>query len=598
MRQGSRERERLSTRARRTEPALPGATAPTLPGIAQPPGLYAPKRPPKQQTRPIRRALWLLALLGVCLEILWVAIYPLLAEATPAGDTAKRALAGFVPWLPGLSWVSAWPWLVQWLARAPLFQIAATPASNGPAGGAGAANLLLLLLAVSFLLSLLAGRIGRTVMRERLTAGNMRALLAIALLFAFCFGISLLFIPGIMSQDMFLYGLYGRLVTVYHVNPYTASLSFYTHDILRQGVSGGVASNGLPGPVWMDISIVIALLSGANAAHVIIGFRALGLAAHVANAVLIWLILAKQKPELRVSATILYAWNPLVLLLAANGMHLDIVLILFILLAIFTFQRKSFMLGWVFLIMAALINLLALLLLPLFLRLMAKEARGRRPGTRLLWWSGIIGITALVVILAYLPYWQGWGMTGILTNVRQVFLQDNAVNSLDAALRGLPIHLPAALLWLAMPHHWTLLAAITVGCLLLLGIWLTDTLHLAIVFSSWIWLVLLALLPVYWPWYALLPLALALCATSRRTLLLAILLALGALLSLYALLWQQVWPGLALLSVGLPILIWGWTLFFGATWEMLHANTERAPVGAVNSRPPRRGLSRPARGGK
>ncbi|MGB8345803.1 MAG: hypothetical protein WCD86_13030, partial [Ktedonobacteraceae bacterium] len=105
MRQGSRERGRPSTRARRTEPALPGATAPTLPGMAQSQGLYAPKHPPKQQTRPILRALWLLALLGLCLEILWIAMYPLLAAATPVNDAAKKALVDFVPWLPRLSWV-------------------------------------------------------------------------------------------------------------------------------------------------------------------------------------------------------------------------------------------------------------------------------------------------------------------------------------------------------------------------------------------------------------------------------------------------------------------------------------------------------------
>jgi hypothetical protein len=597
MRQGFSEQGRPSTRARRTEPALPGATAPTLPDMAQPQRLYAPKQPLRQQTRPIRRALWLLALLGVCLEILWLAIYPLLAAAASAGDAARQALANVAPWLPGLSWLSAWPWLVQWLAREPLFHIATTPASSGPMGGAGAANLLFLLLGISFLLSLIAGRIGRTIMRERLTAANIRSLLVLILFFTACFGISLLFIPGIMSQDMLLYGLYGRLVTVYHANPYTAALSLYQHDLLRQGLSGSIA-NTPPGPVWMDICIVVAQLSGASVANVIIGFRVLGLAAHLANAGLIWLILAKQKPELRASATILYAWNPLVLLLAASGMHLDIVLILFILLAIFTFQRKSFMLGWVFLIMAALINLLALLFLPLFLRVMAKEARVRRPGARLLWWLGIIVVTALVVVLAYLPYWQGWGITGILANARHVFLQNNSAHSLDAALLNLPIHLPAALLWLAMPHHWTLLAAIAVGCLLLLGVWLTDTVHLAILFSAWIALAMFALLPLYWPWYALLPLALALCATSRRTLLLAVLLALSALLSLYALLWQPAWPGLALLSVGLPVLIWGWTLFFSATWEMLHSAAQPAPAGAANSRPPRRGLSRPSRSGK
>lgn len=592
MRQGFREQGQSPMRQRRTQPALVGATAPTVPTFAQESaqtaGPYEPERPGKQAARQARHALWLLALPGIGSIILWLALAPLLSLITPAGDPAKTALLRAFSWLPRLYWTNALPGIVQLLARALFFQVTTT---------AGAAHLLLVLLGLSYIAALIAGRTGSNVMRSRLTAGNMRGLLALILLFAALAGCILLIVPGIMPQDMFLYGIYGRLVTVYHVNPYTAALALFKDDPVQQALTGSVPntlSGAAPGPVWMDICIIASLLAGASAANVIIIFRLLGLLAHLANTGLIWLILAKHKPESRASAAILYAWNPLVLLLAVNGMHLDVFLILFFLLAIFTMQRRSFMLGWIFLILAALINLLALLVLPLFLRVLAREVQGKRADYKFLWWSGITALSVVVVALAYLPYWQGWGIDGILANARQTFLQDSAVNSLNAVLQRLPVHLPGAFAWLAAPHHWTLLAAIAVACILLFGAWLTDSVRMAIAFSSWIMLALLALLPQYWPWYALLPLTLALCSASRRAITLAQLLALGALASLYALLWQPVWSGLALLTIGLPVLIWGWALFFTATWDMLHANTGSAPANAAQ-RPGRRGFSWPSR---
>jgi len=67
----------------------------------------------------------------------------------------------------------------------------------------------------------------------------------------------------------------------------------------------------------------------------------------------------------------------------------------------------------------------------------------------------------------------------------------------------------------------------------------------------------------------LLPLALAIISTSRTTVQLAILLTMGAALEYYFLLWPKVWPNLALVTIGLPLLIWGWTLFYTTTWLMM-----------------------------
>ncbi len=177
--------------------------------------------------------------------------------------------------------------------------------------------------------------------------------------------------------------------------------------------------------------------------------------------------------------------------------------------------------------------------------------------------------------------------------MRHVFLQDDAINSLDAALIKLPVTVPPVFAWLVVPHHWTIIAAVITGSLLLLGCWLADTVELVVLFSSWVSLALLALMPTYWPWYALVPLALSLCSVGGRTILLAMLLTAGALLSCYFLLLQPPWPAQSLVTIGLPVLAWGWILFFSTTWEMTHAR-EPLPEPAQGAKPARRGLSRPS----
>src|SRR5947208_2850441 len=216
----------------------------------------------------------------------------------------------------------------------------------------------------------------------------------------------------------------------------------------------------------------------------------------------------------------------------------------------------------------ALLNMFCLLLLPFFLKLLWKETRMMRGGRCFLWWLALTSLSAVIVVLAFAPYWRGWGLAGFVSNLQQTFLQGNAVNSLDAAILYLPMGFPLFLSWLSAPYHWTILAGITIGSLMLLGLWLADTLELVLLFSSWIFLGLTVLLPVHWSWFMLLPLVLAIVSTSRYTILLAILLTMGAALEYYFLLWPKVWPDLALVTIGLPLLIWGWTLFFTATWLM------------------------------
>src|SRR5258708_2270689 len=538
-----------SLRGRRTQPALPGVTLPTAPIVVQSQHDAALPQPPVKKRPPYaRRAALKLLGLGALLAVVYLAMYPLLAGAVVDNGAVEQALYGVFPWLPRLFWTAWASFLVKGLNHISLFSL-----GTGK-GASGYANLLLVLLALAFVLVLIAARIGGRVARERLSTNGRRLLLWTIFALTGMMGIIFVFAPAVMSRDLFLYAAYG--------------------------------------PLWIDLTLPVVGIARESVANMMIGFRLVGLVAHLANAALIWAILAKLKPEIRISGTLMYAWNPLVLLVGVSEMHYEIVVVFFVLLAGLFFQRKSLLPGWICFLLGALINILAVLLLPLFLRLIWKEARVMRRWRRVLWWLALIVLSGVVVFLAYAPYWRGRSLAGIASGMQQVFLQDSAVNSLDAAIIHLPTGFPPFLSSIVLPHHWMILVAVIVGCLLLLGTWLTDTLEFVLLFSSWIFLALVVFLPVNRPWYILLPLALAISSGNFRTTLLALLLAMGAALEYYFGLLHPVWPGQGLMTIGLPLLIWGWMLFFTSTWHMTRsddsAQSPAEPVkGPSFSRPSR-----------
>ncbi len=579
-------------RTQRTQPALPGAAhPPALPGVQS--GRAANNAPRPDQKSSAKRyglqAIWKLVVIGLLLEVLYVALFPLFADAASTGANGKgvqQALLALLPWLPHLYWTNAFPGLSQALSHLPLLD----PLK-------GNANLLLAVLLLALLFVLLAWRVGRGVLRKRLSRSQTQFLFVLALVFTAVFSLTFLFAPPLQVQNLFLYGMYGRMVAIYHVNPYIVTPSIFSRDLLYVLLSGSTRTQvALSGPVWIDMGIPITLFAHGSPGDILIAFRLLGLVAHLVNTMLIWAILAKLKPEKRIAATLLYGWNPLILLFTVASVQLEVGMVLCLLLAVHFFQRKSLLLGWVFLLLAVLINALCLLLLPLFFRFLQRETRLLPRGQRFFWWLGCVGISILVVALAYAPFWYGWGWNGLVAMLKQTFWPASAINSLDAALINLPVHPLPAFAWLFAPHHWILFAAIAVGLILLTGVWLIDSLELALLFSSWVLLALFVLFPSSWPWLLLVPFALTLCAGNGRTLLLAIFLLFGALFGFYYGLRQPLWQGQALLTIGLPVLLWGWLLFFTSTWQMARAGEEQAEanVAAGRRKPgPIKGLSRP-----
>jgi hypothetical protein len=587
-----RRKEQPTLHAQRMPPALPDAAMPMTPA----PGVQGYVRTFYATSKPGNvLSILLLICIGLLIEGLLLAL--LLALASPPGmvDRIQKAVPGLLPALiacyhqPGIQPFSSFLKKIAWL---------------NPATGMGRANCALALLALTMILLLVATRIGTRIMHGKNgdhPQVERSALFWLILLPAILFGATMIYAPlpgNVMSQDMLWYGLYGRMIVLYHVNPYTATHAMLSYDMLYGVISdlrlpGGLAvtsPTGTYGPVWLDTCLLVVLFAQDTMAHIVYGFRAIGLAAHILNSMLLWMLLTKWKPEIRVSSMLLYAWNPVILLLGVAQMHAQIVVTLFILLATFFFLRSSALLGWIFVVLGVLICPFYLILIPLFLRLLGSRTPSMTSGRRFLWWIIVCLVSILVLLLAYAPYWQDWGIAGLWTQIKGIFIQHYALNSLDAIFQTALPHGSTLLVWIMAPHNWSLLVLGLAGIFLLFGYWLTDTPQFVALCGSGLVLIMVMLQPVYWPWYVILPFALALCSVNRSVILLATLLVIGASLAYYYCLWQPAWPRQALFTIGMPLIIAGWALFFNATWRLTRVKMPEEK----RTRPRLKGLSRPA----
>jgi hypothetical protein len=167
-------------------------------------------------------------------------------------------------------------------------------------------------------------------------------------------------------------------------------------------------------------------------------FRLFALLAHLFNVLLIWAMLGKTAPENRLTGTLLYAWNPLVLIeLAVNGSITGAVISLLLLAVWLSMQpvatplvgipsalplqirtetragrdahkgrRYWFDIAALVLVgLAVRMSLVTLVIAPLFLWFMVRNTRDISTALMGFAWRALIVLA--MVIVAYIPAWQG-----------------------------------------------------------------------------------------------------------------------------------------------------------------------------------------------
>jgi hypothetical protein len=222
------------------------------------------------------------------------------------------------------------------------------------------------------------------------------------------FGVTLLFLPRLFSDDIFTYMFSGRILAIYKADPMNTIPLQFPHDPYLVWVINGPKTTNIYGPLWLSIAALLASINNSPVISLLL-FKGLALLAHLLNCWLVWAILAKVSPQRQVLGMLLYAWNPLVLIEVIGSGHSEGVLLTLLLLVVWLHLRES---QPFFHICALLVfglaistNLIALLLAPLYLWFVVRTQPQR---SHMLWafgWRMLVLLLPFVSIM--LPYWRG-----------------------------------------------------------------------------------------------------------------------------------------------------------------------------------------------
>ncbi len=233
---------------------------------------------------------------------------------------------------------------------------------------------------------------------------------------AVLFAIPLLQTYPINANDLFRYVIRGRVSSVYGQSPYAAAPDAFPDDPFLP-LAGEWADETSPyGPLWELLATGITQLTQNNLLAGLLSFKLVGLLAHLTCGWLIWRLLAQADAAKQRSFTLLWLWNPALLLMFVVDGHNDVLMMVWQLVAIWFWRRKRPALSssmklsvpkWpsltlFFLLLAALTKPIALLPIPFFALAIWRELENNAARLRLFGWAVIWGGTA--VWLAFLPF--------------------------------------------------------------------------------------------------------------------------------------------------------------------------------------------------
>ncbi len=352
-------------------------------------------------------------------------------------------------------------------------------------------------------------------------------------------GLIFVFTPAMLSHDILVYASYSRVLSVYHANPYFVPLSAYPHDPFNP-LNYWSHSIAAYGPLWLGICAFWGLIVGPQPLGYVLAFRLFALAAHLIN---IWLVTATlravgQSSRIVVLGTLLYAWNPLVLLESSLGGHNDVFMVTFILVGILLAVRadrkgllttpRGYLPSIIAFTLAALIKFTTLPLAVLFIILLAcrvlrpansifqsiKEAVSHHWQQALLTVLSAVIMVSIVAIAFYGPFWIGHSahaIIGSFTSTPSALFSENSILRAILAWQhanSLPPHTPGNTLMGILANHktWNDISILALAITILAGaimIWHAPSIRNFALASVAALGALLIVTPWFYSWYVI-----------------------------------------------------------------------------------------------
>jgi hypothetical protein len=246
----------------------------------------------------------------------------------------------------------------------------------------------------AFFLSLLAWQVARRHPHDRRL---LWMILGFAALFAFTF----LVMYPITSTDVFEYVFHSRILVHYQQNPLAVPPIAFKGDPFLKTVNW--APHPSPyGPLWVLLTVPGSALAGNDLILNLFLMKGLAVLFFLGCGVVIGAILRHKDPAQKLAGTLLFAWNPLLLLEATGNGHNDIIMMFFVLFAFYVLLRRRWL--WVVpvLIASVLIKYITAILILPFLVYCWHAQKGRRNQFGYL--AKTAALAGIVGVVSFLPF--------------------------------------------------------------------------------------------------------------------------------------------------------------------------------------------------
>lgn len=308
------------------------------------------------------------------------------ATERPAGDKAL--------WLWALISLAGYVLLAFWFPLAP--NVGRAPPADIRTFAPTLLTSSLYALLVLILYSVYLAAAGRSVWG----IGNPRRALLPVLAGAALFALPLLFAYPVNATDVYRYIIRGRVAAVYGQSPFVAAPASFIGDPFLPLAGEWVGETSPYGPLWEVVAAGVTTISGDNLLLGVWLFKLLAAVCFLATTSIIWSALA-DRPG-RTTATLLWAWNPALLLTFVLNGHNDALMMLWLLLGYRLAAGGRPLPGFLVMCLAALTKPVAALALPVFFIAFWRGAGNGREQARF----GIAAVTGALVLtwLAFLPW--------------------------------------------------------------------------------------------------------------------------------------------------------------------------------------------------
>jgi hypothetical protein len=210
--------------------------------------------------------------------------------------------------------------------------------------------------------------------------------------------------PPVLSGDIYLYGVFGRMVSAYGLNPYALPASAISRRFAWP-LASWHENRSHYGPLWTLLSAGVTTLSGPSIVWSAVGFKAIAAASHLACGGLVLIISRRLNGGDGLIPALLFLWNPVALLESAGSGHNDTTMAVLVLAGLALLLSEHRKLGALALTLAILVKFLPLVVLGFVAVAAAHRATGLRAKTIAL--AAPFAVLTVVGGLLYAPFLAG-----------------------------------------------------------------------------------------------------------------------------------------------------------------------------------------------